>query len=104
MKGLSRRDLVRSTSAGAVGLATGAIGLSTPAIAQPAEYNADAVAAQISNRLFAEDGLAHPAPTTPAVSDLAKGLDRTLVLGGGGEYYVAWYAASFTVSTIRTSI
>ena len=95
MTGFTRRDLVRSTSAGAVGLATGAIGLSTLAIAQPAEYNADAVAAQISNRLFAEDGLAHPAPTTPAVSDLAKSLDRTLVLGGGGEYYVAWYCGFF---------
>ena len=31
----------------------------------------------------------------PTVSDLAKGLDRTLALGGGGEYYVAWYCGFF---------
>ena len=31
----------------------------------------------------------------PTVSNLAKGLDRTLVLGGGGEYYVAWYCGFF---------
>ena len=34
-------------------------------------------------------------PDTPTVSNLAKGLDRTLVLGGGGEYYVAWYCGFF---------
>jgi len=52
---------------------------------------ADAMAAQISEKLFADDGLARPAPDKPVVSDIARGLDRTLVLGGGGEYYVAWY-------------
>jgi Patatin-like phospholipase len=46
-------------------------------------------------KLFADDGLARPIPETPTVSDLAKGLDRTLVLGGGGEYYVAWYCGFF---------
>ena len=55
----------------------------------------EALAASISAKLFSGDGLARPAPMTPVVSDLAVGLDRTLVLGGGGEYYVAWYCGFF---------
>ena len=53
------------------------------------------MAADVSAKLFAQDELARPIPETPTVSDLAKGLDRTLVLGGGGEYYVAWYCGFF---------
>ena len=53
------------------------------------------MAASVSDRLFDGDGLARPVPDTPTVSDLAAGLDRTLVLGGGGEYYVAWYCGFF---------
>lgn len=55
----------------------------------------DAIAAEISAKLFDGDGLARPVPDQPVVSDLARGLDRTLVLGGGGEYYVAWYCGFF---------
>jgi NTE family protein len=91
MNGLSRRGFARSASFGASGLATGAVIPGAPAMAQSAGYDATAMAAQISSKLFSDDGLAHPAPESPTVSDLAKGLDRTLVLGGGGEYYVAWY-------------
>jgi NTE family protein len=58
-------------------------------------YDADAMAAEISAKLFADDGLARPVPEVPTVSNLAAGLDRTLVLGGGGEYYVAWYCGFF---------
>ncbi len=53
------------------------------------------MAQEVSDKLFANDGLARPVPATPVASDLAKGLDRTLVLGGGGEYYVAWYCGFF---------
>lgn len=49
----------------------------------------------VSERLFGADGLARPVPDTPTPSDLAAGLDRTLVLGGGGEYYLAWYCGFF---------
>ena len=49
----------------------------------------------ISQKLFAADGLARPVPDTPRPSDLAQGADRTLVLGGGGEYYLAWYCGFF---------
>jgi NTE family protein len=52
-------------------------------------------AQQISEKIFANDGLSIPIATTPTVSPLAKGLDRTLVLGGGGEYYIAWYCGFF---------
>ncbi|NMN58008.1 NTE family protein [Xanthobacter sp. SG618] len=53
------------------------------------------LAASISDRLFDGDGLARTVPDTPTVSDFARSLDRTLVLGGGGEYYVAWYCGFF---------
>jgi NTE family protein len=33
---------------------------------------------------------AHPAVPIPAPSSLATGKDRALVLGGGGEYFIAW--------------
>lgn len=52
-------------------------------------------AASISAQLFSDDGLAIPIATKPTVSPLAMGLDRTMVLGGGGEYYVAWYCGFF---------
>jgi NTE family protein len=55
----------------------------------------EAVSARITQKLFGDDGMARPAPDTPTKSDLAEGLDRTLVLGGGGEYYVAWYCGFF---------
>lgn len=55
----------------------------------------DAMAEAVSNKLFDGDGLARPVPDVPTPSDLARGLDRTLVLGGGGEYYVAWYCGFF---------
>ena len=94
--GLSRRAFVKSSSLGAAGLAVAAAGVDdAPALADPPHYDAGAMAAQISAKLFADDGLARPAPDKPTVSDLARGLDRTLVLGGGGEYYVAWYCGFF---------
>ena len=55
----------------------------------------DAMADAVSKKLFSGDGLARPVPDVPTPSDLARGLDRTLVLGGGGEYYVAWYCGFF---------
>jgi NTE family protein len=82
---------VRSSSVGAVGLAAGVITIDKPTLADSPRYDANAMAAQISSKLFANDGLARPVPDKPTGSELARGLDRTLVLGGGGEYYVAWY-------------
>jgi len=95
MNEISRRGFARSAALGVGGLATGALVPGTSAVAQSNGYNADAMAAQVSAKLFADDGLARPAPESPTMSNLAKGLDRTLVLGGGGEYYVAWYCGFF---------
>jgi NTE family protein len=74
-----------------------AAGLSWPGrTAEAAETETpEAMAARISMGIFGDDGMARPAPEQPVVSDLARGLDRTLVLGGGGEYYVAWYCGFF---------
>ncbi len=92
---LNRRNLFGLT-AGLTAAAADPLGLA--AHAAEAEVPATGVAqmaAAISDRLFDGDGLARPVPDTPTVSDLARGLDRTLVLGGGGEYYVAWYCGFF---------
>jgi NTE family protein len=78
-----RRDLLKSGLVGSAALA------SSIGVARGDERELDAVAAELSKELYANDGLARPIPANPTVSDLAKGLDRTLVLGGGGEYYVA---------------
>jgi len=45
--------------------------------------------------LFADDGLALAISDKPTISPLARGLDRALVLGGGGTYYLAWYCGFF---------
>jgi NTE family protein len=85
-----RRDLLKSV------LASGAGAL---ALAQAGDADAgnelETMAAELTKELYANDGLALPIPSTPTVSDLAKGCDRTLALGGGGEYYLSWYCGFF---------
>jgi NTE family protein len=93
--GFSRRDFVKNSSLGAAAMTAAAGAGATAALADAPRYDAAAMAAQISEKLFGDDGLVRPAPEKPTVSDLARGLDRTLVLGGGGEYYVAWYCGFF---------
>jgi NTE family protein len=85
-----RRDLLKSalaSSAGALVLAS--------AGAADAGNELESMAAELTKDLYANDGLVLPLPTIPTVSDLAKGRDRTLALGGGGEYYLAWYCGFF---------
>ncbi len=53
------------------------------------------LASDLDVRLFSADGLAIPLSDMPTPSPLATGRDRTLVLGGGGEWYVAWYCGFF---------
>jgi NTE family protein len=89
----SRRSFLTMAVTGVSGAIAGG-GVPVPA-ASADGYDPDAMAAEVSAKLFADDGLVRPVPETPIVSDLAKGLDRTLVLGGGGEYYVAWYCGFF---------
>lgn len=89
---LSRRSLIGLSAALAAAAATRGAHAAEAEVAagEPAR-----LAASISDRLFDGDGLAHPVPDTPSASPFARGLDRTLVLGGGGEYYVAWYCGFF---------
>ena len=85
-----RRDLLKSalaSSAGALALA--------PVGAADAGNELESMAAELTKDLYADDGLVLPIPTIPTVSDLARGRDRTLALGGGGEYYLAWYCGFF---------
>ena len=95
MAQLSKRLFLKSATIGITGLAAADALAQTPAPATAAADDIAATAAAISAKLFADDGMARPIPVSPTVSNLAKGLDRTLVLGGGGEYYVAWYCGFF---------
>jgi len=89
-----RRDLLKSAVLGAAAIATGPVAQSETARAADAAP-LSALSSELDHQLFGGDDLARPIPTEPTVSDLAKGLDRTLALGGGGEYYVAWYCGFF---------
>ena len=93
----SRRNFLKTSTVGAVALTTTAGPGLESAFAQtmPRKSNIELKADEISKKLFADDGLAIPIATKPTVSNLAKGLDRTMVLGGGGEYYIAWYCGFF---------
>src|SRR5262245_46845033 len=89
----TRRGLLNAAATAFSGAVAG--GAMPASLASSAGDDVDAMAAEISARLFADDGLARAIPEIPTVSNLAEGLDRTLVLGGGGEYYVAWYCGFF---------
>lgn len=73
---MHRRSFLKASTLAPAALAIAA----TPGLAEPASPL---------------DGLAVPIADKPTVSPLAKGLDRTLVLGGGGTYYLAWYCGFF---------
>ena len=93
---MSRRNFIKTTALGTAGLLTTSL-VSSESVAQTikSDQSFQAKADAISKKLYANDGMAIPIPTKPTVSKLAKGLDRTLVLGGGGEYYLAWYCGFF---------
>ena len=88
---MQRRSFLKlsalAPAAVALGAAPSFAGASTQSLAQ--------LAAQLDASLFASDGLALPLADAPTLSPLASGLDRTLVLGGGGEWYLAWYCGFF---------
>jgi len=93
----SRRNFLKTSTLGAVTL-TGTSGLAmntAQAQASNPEPTMTLKANEVSQKLFADDALAIPIANKPTVSKLATGLDRTMVLGGGGEYYIAWYCGFF---------
>lgn len=76
---IARRDVL--LGAGAALLASRTATAQTPARPSPAAH--DHTPAQ----LVLSDGSTKPIPADPA---LGQGKDRALVLGGGGEYFIAW--------------
>jgi NTE family protein len=93
----SRRHFLKTSAVSAVAV-TGVSGVTVDAAraqSMPQQSSVATKANEISNKLFAEDGLTIPIADKPSVSKLAQGLDRTMVLGGGGEYYIAWYCGFF---------
>jgi NTE family protein len=97
MTNSSRRSFLKTSAASTLVIAgaSGVVADSASAQSTPLKSNIQSKANEVSKKLFAEDGLAMPIATKPAVSRLAKSLDRTMVLGGGGEYYIAWYCGFF---------
>lgn len=97
MTQLSRRNFLKASSVGAITVTAPTGTVINPANAQAGlqKSNIEIKANEISKNLFSDDGLAIPIAIKPTVSNLAKGLDRTMVLGGGGEYYIAWYCGFF---------
>lgn len=94
---MSRRQFLKASTLVAPVLAsTSYLATSTAQAQSPGASDFAQKANAISEKLFANDGLAIPIATTPTISPLAKGLDRTMVLGGGGEYYIAWYCGFFS--------
>ena len=93
----SRRNFLKTSAMSAVAISSvsGAGIHSAQAQSKSQKANIELKANEISNKLFADDGLAIPIAIKPTISKLAKGLDRTMVLGGGGEYYIAWYCGFF---------
>ena len=93
----SRRHFLKTSAVSAVAV-TGVSGVTVDsawAQSTPQQSSVAIKANEISNKLFANDGLTIPIAEKPSVSKLVQGLDRTMVLGGGGEYYIAWYCGFF---------
>lgn len=88
---MHRRNFLKASAA--LGPAIVAI-RGTPALGQATVSLAE-LADKLDVSLFSSDGLAVPLPDKPTPSPFAVGLDRTLVLGGGGTYYLAWYCGFF---------
>lgn len=93
----SRRNFLKSSAVGAVAITgtSGSVMNAAQAQSSTSQSNMSLRVNEISQKLFSDDGLAIPIANKPTISNLAKGLDRTMVLGGGGEYYIAWYCGFF---------
>src|SRR5262245_11220373 len=88
---MQRRSFLKATAFAPAAVAIGA----APAFALDDDQPLADLANRLDTTLFSADGLAVPLPTDAITAPFAKGLDRTLVLGGGGTYYLAWYCGFF---------
>jgi NTE family protein len=87
---MHRRNFLKASALAPAAVAIAA----TPALAQSTSPLTE-LANRLDVSLFSSDGLAVPIADKPTPSPLASGLDRTLALGGGGTYYLAWYCGFF---------
>ena len=97
MQPSDRRTFLKAGAAGTAGLvmASCATRADSPSPVETEGQSLQEKANALSRELYKDDGLARPIPTRPTPCKLAENLDRTLVLGGGGVWYIAWYAAFF---------
>ncbi len=75
-----RRDLLKSALLGTAAIATARAMQSETARAAESATPLQTLSDELDHQLLGDDGLARPISTEPTVSDLAKGLDRTLAL------------------------
>ena len=88
---MHRRNFLKASALAPAAVAIGA----TPGLGGQATLPLSELSNRLDVSLFSSDGLAVPIPDKPTPSPFAAGLDRTLVLGGGGTYYLAWYCGFF---------
>jgi NTE family protein len=88
---MQRRSFLKASALAPAAVAIGA----APSLGGSGALPLAQLANELDVRLFSADGLAMPLADAPRPSPLATGRDRTLVLGGGGEWYIAWYCGFF---------
>ena len=88
---MQRRSFLKASALAPAAVAIGA----APSFGGAGALPLAQLANELDVRLFSSDGLAIPIADAPTPSPFATALDRTLVLGGGGEWYVAWYCGFF---------
>jgi NTE family protein len=88
---MHRRSFLKATALAPAAMAIGGLPVDAMECTPPLAQLAD----NLDSSLFSTDGLAFPIANEPAPSPYAAGLDRALVLGGGGTYYLAWYCGFF---------
>jgi NTE family protein len=88
---MHRRSFLKATALAPAAMAIGGLPADAMECTPPLAQLAD----NLDVSLFSADGLAFPIANEPTPSPYAAGLDRALVLGGGGTYYLAWYCGFF---------
>lgn len=86
-----RRSFLKATALAPAAVAIGA----APGLGADDAQPLAGLSSKLDTTLFSADGLAVPLATGATPSPFADGLDRTLALGGGGTYYLAWYCGFF---------
>jgi hypothetical protein len=83
MKTSTRRGFLNGAATAISGVVAGSA--APPSLANAAPYDADAIAAEISAKLFAEDGLARPIPRRPLSPTSLRGSTAPWFLAAAGN-------------------